>query len=60
MSDKKTISAGAVTDEAISVVSVMDGIAEEIKVLTGEETIEASSVMGIDEEILPLTGEETI
>jgi hypothetical protein len=59
---EKPISAGAVVAERFTrVVLVMDRVAEEISVLTGEETIDVSSVlMGTDDEIIPLIGEETI
>jgi hypothetical protein len=40
------ISAGAVVAERITRVLVMDGVADEIKALTGEEAIDVSSVIG--------------
>ncbi len=58
---KKTVSAGAVTDEGITeVVSVMDGATEEIRPPTGEEIIEESLVMdGTAKEKMSLVGEST-
>jgi hypothetical protein len=68
---ERPISAGAVVTKRFTVL-VRDGVAEEIRVLTGGETVDeitpltgdeknkASSVMeGADDEISPLAGDET-